>query len=627
LVSFLHSSRLSSGHSSGLPSGPSIQHPARRAPFSFADDLLDQTQPVNVTLWGFEYPGEVIVAERWRAEFGEALSGVSMFRLVLLHTPEAPTPDDIADDRICVAAPRVSSQMIGETRATYLVDGAGKSHSERSSARPGQQDGRNLFATDLRTLREVRQNYITANDPGLGRLASALAMFESQANASVAADLHKMWKTGVVVTSNHRTEEGKTDWTGPKIQPGELFLLEDPESWIESAAAVLDMGVISGIAGAFGISGDLVSPVRIYDELKNGRLADARVHLRQLCGIQIDELTPGDQIKALVENGDGEVSGDALIQLLIHELRYPPAIASLWLVVHALDSGGELVLFEAGAGRVDTESAESRREYLQGHLSGDTISEFEHDADLITRTMNFRSEKSGDWDAVLPFLRLVAPEANFTAFGGGRDSDSIEFGLQLEALHGRLRQAKPAMLRLEVAVGSTDHPLTRISEPLKKVLSVESWQEYVVRAREIYGSVGALRTALNDAAHQWSATEYSPDIERTVYYLDQVEFGRGDHALAVEHRALRSRFDLTTLIENPSRWRALRSEFERWRQEYRVVIQWRTASSGGVLVNIDLEECKGGGSQTECQQRCDKIILALQKDAERAAHGGVGTNP
>ena len=57
-----------------------------------------------------------------------------------------------------------------------------------------------------------------------------------------------------------------------------------------------------------------------------------------------------------------------------------------------------------------------------------------------------------------------------------------------------------------------------------------------------------------------------------------------------------------------------------WRQEYRVVIQWRTASSGGVLVNIDLEERKGGASETECQQRCDKIFHALQKDAERAAH-------
>lgn len=57
-----------------------------------------------------------------------------------------------------------------------------------------------------------------------------------------------------------------------------------------------------------------------------------------------------------------------------------------------------------------------------------------------------------------------------------------------------------------------------------------------------------------------------------------------------------------------------------WRQEYRVVIQWSAAKSGGVVVTIDLEEKKGGASESDCQKRCDKIILALQKDAERAAH-------
>jgi type IV secretory pathway TraG/TraD family ATPase VirD4 len=57
-----------------------------------------------------------------------------------------------------------------------------------------------------------------------------------------------------------------------------------------------------------------------------------------------------------------------------------------------------------------------------------------------------------------------------------------------------------------------------------------------------------------------------------------------------------------------------------WRQEYRVVIQWSAAKSGGVVVTIDMEERKGGATESDCQKRCDKIILALQKDAERAAH-------
>lgn len=55
-----------------------------------------------------------------------------------------------------------------------------------------------------------------------------------------------------------------------------------------------------------------------------------------------------------------------------------------------------------------------------------------------------------------------------------------------------------------------------------------------------------------------------------------------------------------------------------WRHEYRVVLRWRDAKSGGVVVTIEMEENKGGASQAECQSRCDRILLELQNDAERA---------
>lgn len=543
------------------PSGHLIGHPDGQVPFSFADDLLDRTQPVRVILGGFEYPGEVIVARQWRAKFGRPLSGVSMFRLVLLHSTDVPAPEEITDDRICVAAPRVSGNRVGDTRATYSVNASGNGSNLKGPVRLDPT------AADIRSLREVRRNYVSVNDPGLGRLASALATYESQVNESMATDLHEKWKSGVVVTSPSRTKQGTDGWTGPEIQAGELFLLGDPVSWIESAAAVLDR---NGIAG---ISGDHASPARIFPEqifkeLQAGRLASAREQLRQLCRIRIDEPTPVDRIDAYVERGGGEVSGDDLVQLLIHELGFPPAIASLWLVGYALVRGSELELVGPVTGGAGAKRG-SLGECLHEFLSGDTISEFEYDANLIARTANLRAEKSDDWDAVLPFLKLVAPLANFTAFGGGRESDTIEFELQLATLRTRMQQASPVMLQLEVAAGAADRPLTRNITRLSRVLSVESWREYVVMAREIFGSVGELKSALIDAAHQWSAVEYAADIERTVYYLDQVEFGRVDHALAVEHRVLRSRFDLRALVENPHGWRALRDEFERWRQEYR----------------------------------------------------------
>ncbi len=555
MVSFLQSSGRASGSASGHAPPDAAGPPDGHVRFSFADDLLGHTQPVRVTLREFEHPGEVIVAGRWRTEFGMPLSGVSMFRLVLLQEADAPAPDDILDDRICVAAARVRGDRVGETKATYAVRGPGEGAAGQG---PQSTNFPNMTAADIRSLREVRRSYVTANDPGLGRLASALATYESEVDASVAARLHEMWKSGVVVTSRH----GAGGRAGPVIQPGELFLLDDPESWVESAAAMLNRGVTSGISGSSDTSGDQSSPEQIYEDLRAGRLAGARDRLRRLCDIRIGEPTPVDRIDSCVGPAGGSVSGDDLVQLLIHELRYPPAIASLWLVVHALGRGAELVLYAEGP-------AGSGHGNLREYLSGDTISEFEFDAGLIARTAVLNAEKSDAWDAVLPFLKLVAPQASFTAFGGGRDSDAAEFGFQLAALHGRMQQASPVMFRLEVAAGASDRPLTRNSARLDRVLGVESWQEYVAVAREVFGSVGALKAALDQAAGQWAAVEYAPEVERAAYYLNQVEFGRIDQALAVEHRALRSRFDLATLIESPHRWRALRDEFERWQQVYR----------------------------------------------------------
>ncbi len=56
-----------------------------------------------------------------------------------------------------------------------------------------------------------------------------------------------------------------------------------------------------------------------------------------------------------------------------------------------------------------------------------------------------------------------------------------------------------------------------------------------------------------------------------------------------------------------------------WRHEYRVVLRWRKTTDGkGVLVTVEMSEHKGGGSLSDCQKRCDKLLVELQRDAERA---------
>ena len=500
--------------------------------FSFAEDRHGQPQPVKAILDGFEYPGEVVVAPDWRSEFGEPLNGVSMFRLVLLQTSKGPSANEIADRRVCVAvqgAPSMADRRVGESKADYFV-ADGDSPSGRS------------IESDMRSLREVREGYVASNDPGLSRLLSSLAEHESKINEALAGASHESWKSGKLITSDQQRDT--------EINPLKVFLLDNPESWVEATAAfVLDRSGISGSAGTL---------VQVFENLKFGRIKKAKEELRKLSGLHLGELTPLDRIGALRHGGadsSTEIPGVDLVDLLIHDLGFPPSISSLWALAYTLDSDSEVELVRGSGER--------------HFVSKDNISERSVDDVKIDEIAVLWAVKSNDWDAVLPFLQLIAPHANSTRYGGGRNSDSEEFNLQLATVCDRVRQITPVMLSLEVATGATDRPLTQDATKLIKVLESSSWLEYVGRSRDLFGSVSKLRSALSGAAMQWSVIEVAPEIERAIYYLDQVEFGRVDHALAVERQMLRARFELESLVQNPSHWLSLRDEFERWRLDYR----------------------------------------------------------
>lgn len=483
-------------------------------------------------LGGFDYPGEVIVANEWHPRFGQPLSGETMFRLILLQSNTGPTPAHIADRRICVATQSpepVQGHRIGESRAIYDV---GRSATET----------RESINADIQSIQEVRQSYAEVSDPQLDRLTSALVEYEARAHNSLAEQSHGLWKSGTIVSSEPATETA--------VDAGQIFLLETPQSWIDVMATnFLDRPVVGNSDAS------PMAPSGIFDELQSNHLNTAKDQLRQLCGLRLDESTVLEQFESLLEVNDHELPGVELTKLLVHELRYPPVIATLWITLFTLENNAE---FEMNGESGDRE-----------FVSGENLSDRSFGDISLSRIRFLRSDRSNDWDAVLPFLKLIAPHASSTRYGGGRDSDAEEFNLQLATVCDRVQATSPLMQSLEIAAGATDRPLTRDDERLIKVLSSFSWLEYVSQARNIFGSVTALRSALAGAALRWSAVEAAPEIERVIYYLDQVEFGRFDHALAIDRQLLRSRFELVSIVDSSSRWLALRDEFEQWRQDYR----------------------------------------------------------
>ncbi len=72
----------------------------------FPELSLNRATPWSCAYQGIEYPGEVILADEWRPDMGDALDLSRHFRLVILLRPQPLRIRDLRDPRIVVMAPR-----------------------------------------------------------------------------------------------------------------------------------------------------------------------------------------------------------------------------------------------------------------------------------------------------------------------------------------------------------------------------------------------------------------------------------------------------------------------------------------------------------------------------------------
>lgn len=95
----------------------------------------------------------------------------------------------------------------------------------------------------------------------------------------------------------------------------QVFLLDNPESWLEVAAASLINRTSFSRADS--------TPKQVFAELQHGHLKTAKDRLRQMCGIQLDETTTHDQIELLAVKYDRELPGQRTGQSLRSSPRLP----------------------------------------------------------------------------------------------------------------------------------------------------------------------------------------------------------------------------------------------------------------------------------------------------------------
>jgi len=484
----------------------------------FDSEFFRQVQHVTVSVRGFDYPGEVIVAPQWNPQFGTALSGISMFRLVLL-TDESKYIDRVSlSPHIGAVVPRNSSHAVRET--TEMAYGYRTDDVDRQ----------------LATLRETRSEYSTGVQQFDSVLLSAISKSESQLNESIVERLVEGWRGGTIVTAGARTSSANA---------ARMFVTNEPAAWFEYAISKFSLHRISGTVESF---------LHASNQINDGKADRALPGLFAASGIFHGDPTPLDHLNELLERSVESVSAEEIRTLLLREFSFPPLVANVWLAAWICTQELEVRLDSSVNGSKIVSRHTLPR--LPEHFS------LIGDAKAVTRST------SASWDGSLEWLRVIWPNAVGSNFGGGRPSDFSEFELQLESHRNRLDVCSSSMFGLEFAAGATQRPLTRIHGPLKKVLDHYKWEEFIDAAIQEFKTVDAFQKAMEQIEFQWLAVEFAAETQMALEYIAQCEFGREDHALALDARFLRDQMDLSTLVQNQEIWKSLSERFTHWKLDY-----------------------------------------------------------
>ena len=514
---------------------------------------------------GIRYPGEAVFTESWDPRWGGPPGIGAMFRVVFLASPGPLSPDEIDDDRVVVVAP--SGDAPPELRPA---------------------------AEEAAALRETRAGYAVSGDPGLSRLALAIEAREGEL-ASIAADsMGRRWANGAVIARGNSPdlaallptlERAGPDawidllgrWLIERDAVGDLARSTEPLTE-ELVASIFDL--VAGRAGE--LSGE------------SGRLAGAVAESLGLAGA-ISDMTGRFEsgLDALLE-ADGTATGSAVRSLVTITLRIPPELGALYLVDYLQRRGAEAVLTTAtGDGVPERPERPDRVTPVPEHLepiNRDTLPDTPWEPRLLQRLAEVRSVVADDWNAALPYLTVIYPAAVYVPGADGQASaeESRSEGLPtgefpvhelpagelpvdefmdaLRSSESRVSLTAMVVARLERTLGvESGWELDRLAE----VLGAESWSEFLTLARGTFGNARDFRLAITRENRARELAAHAREIERSTAFLNAAEFGGEHRDLELEARTLRARFSAGLLDDVTGVWPALRSDFDRWRTDYR----------------------------------------------------------
>ncbi len=503
----------------------------------FDMEVLGKPQQWTVFHRGIEYPGEVIVSDTVNPDWGQALTGSTMFRLVFYTVPRRIPAGQIRDARIAMAVPRRSASQ-----------------------------GWHNLNREISAVQEAIAEYSTAADSRPDHIRQTMKDLEVSVRDELAHLYTLSFSQGRIYAR-----------TGTFIAPADVFVEDTIESWTGRLAS----SVLLSAFPKFPVDHEsFPSPLTgggiraLFKELYYGDSESSeqvRAYGPGLGLTKRDDPSRPDAggceairiIEGEVETGDGLVPAQDLLHTLSHTHGLPRLLATLYLLTWVRHARAEVEL------KAD-HSVEDRhgKEFLSDYITWGLVPEVSLSESLADQLQVVRRKPALTWSTALPYTALVsggleaATEPADVAVQDGR------LIVALEELGRRLEDSRQGLTVLAESLGSKSDETSDTLDQLQMMCAAAGFRSFHSVVEQAFEGPTGLRRALDLHTRLERLSGLALTITLAKLYLSEMNFGPAHQDMALERDSVAARIGLDSLLVDPSLWESIEESFQRLRARY-----------------------------------------------------------
>ena len=532
----------------------------------FAD--LETDHPVNRSfeVHNLEYSGEIILANRWLADWGMPLTDADQhFRIVIMVADVAQRvkPEELHDPRIAVIYPAALGEDAMHAAAEYLAwnrmdeDYKVRTGNEAEAIQGWLSTQKSTFINDLlQTQLGLYRNgsVITRDNLGIDtREIFGKVNFEGQTGLLVEKILTSCYTQPLFAWSLLHTTLSPTE-------AGKLF-----EGYFSKSPSPAQNMATKNYGVGLGLS-TLDQP---------GQFAP------QQSALALEKIT------ALLATERG---GELKVYKVLEALSRPPygltnVVVQLYILSFVRRGNPRVDLNLKFNHKVRTRDG---RQLAQSRINAAMITELQWKPDLLLYMDGLVPSAGPNWNDVIDYGRLILGDLRATVNQAEIESESLRLLARMEQASSEVSQYQNIVESLERTL-DTKLPASdkQVFTDLKSLFEErDSYEKFYEKAIDVFHSPDTLKETMRAYGCLKELAGSAAQISEVKSYLGKVNITDKYRELKAQCIGLLDQIDLSTLATQPHLWGAIWARFDSFKQRYRNEYQKFHRDTNDALVKV-----------------------------------------